>query len=63
MFSFTGDGQESCSSILIVPNEIKEDLYESFTINLLNYTGGDFTSLEVDSSPSTIYIEDDDRML
>lgn len=62
MFTFNGKNEESCNTFIIPDNQVKEDLYETFTVNLLSYKGNAFTSLQVDTSPSIIYIIDDDRM-
>ena len=67
-FNFIGPNTQACITITIVNDNITEPLLEFFNITLLSYdpntspTPG-YTGLTVDTTPSSIYIEDDDRKL
>ena len=67
-FTFFGPATQACITIRITNDNIREPLLEFFNITLLPYdpvsspTPG-FTGLTVDTTPSSICIEDDDRKL
>ena len=64
-FNFIGPNTKSCVTIRIRDDNIREPLLEFFNITLLPYdpntspTPG-YTGLTVDTTPSSICIEDDD---
>ena len=68
LFTFHGPNTQPCITITIVNDNIREPLLEFFNITLLPYdpntspTPG-YTGLTVDTTPSIIYIEDDDGKL
>ena len=67
-FNFIAPNTQACITIKIVDDNIREHLLEFFNITLLPYdpntspTPG-YTGLTVDTTPSSICIEDDDRKL
>ena len=67
-FNFIAPNTQACITITIVDDNIREPLLEFFNITLLPYdpntspTPG-YTGLTVDTTPSSIYIEDDDGKL
>ena len=67
-FTFIASSTQACITIRIVDDNITEQLLEFFNITLLSYdpntspTPG-YTGLTVDTTPSIIYIEDDDGKL
>ena len=67
-FTFIGPDTRACTTIRITNDNIREHLLEFFNITLLPYdpntspTPG-YTGLTVDTTPSTMCIEDDDRKL
>ena len=67
-FTFIASSTQVCVTIRIRDDNIREPLLEFFNITLLPYdpitspTPG-YTGLTVDTTPSIIYIEDDDGKL
>ena len=67
-FNFIGPNTQACITITILNDNIREPLLEFFNITLLPYdpdtspTPG-YAGLTVDTTPSSICIEDDDRKL
>ena len=67
-FNFIAPNTQACITISIVNDNIREHLLELFNITLLPYdpntspTPG-YTGLTVDTTPSSICIEDDDSKL
>ena len=67
-FNFIGPDTQACVTIRITNDDIREHLLEFFNITLLPYdpiaspTPG-YTGLTVDTTPSSICIEDDDGKL
>ena len=67
-FNFIAPDTQACIAITIVNDNIREHLLEFFNITLLPYdpntspTPG-YTGLAVDTTPSSICIEDDDGKL
>ena len=67
-FTFFGPDTRACTTIRIIDDNIREHLLEFFNITLLPYdpntspTPG-YTGLTVDTTPSTMCIEDDDGKL
>ena len=67
-FNFVAPNIKDCINIVIENDNIREHLLEFFNITLLPYdpytspTPG-YTGLTVDTTPSSICIEDDDGML
>ena len=67
-FNFIGPNTQACITIRITDDTIKEPLLEFFNITLLPYDSNTsstpgYTGLTVDTTPSSICIEDDDRKL
>ena len=67
-FNFMAPNTQACETIKIEDDNIREPLLEFFNITLLPYdpntspTPG-YAGLTVDTTPSSICIEDDDRKL
>ena len=67
-FNFIAPNTQACITITIVDDNIREHLLEFFNITLLPYdpntspTPG-YTGVTVDTTPLSIFIEDDDSKL